>query len=65
MRKVWILRSNLDEERSAELWLRELACEGSHGGEFCEAHFPPGSREMKGSQLIPIDVRPAVSFFKQ
>lgn len=58
MRKVWILRSNLDEERSAELWLRELACEGSHGGEFCESHFPPGSQHLKGNQLIPIDVRP-------
>ncbi|CAI2355422.1 unnamed protein product [Caenorhabditis sp. 36 PRJEB53466] len=58
MRKVWILRSNLDEERSAELWLRELACEGSHGGEFCEAHFPPGSTNIKGNQLMPLDVRP-------
>ncbi|CAB01515.1 High Incidence of Males (increased X chromosome loss) [Caenorhabditis elegans] len=58
MRKVWILRSNLDEERSAELWLREMACEGSHGGEFCEAHFPAGSQHMKGNQLIPLDVRP-------
>lgn len=58
MRKVWILRSNLDEERSAELWLRELACEGSHGGEFCESHFPQGSQNVKGNQLMPIDVRP-------
>uniref|UniRef100_A0A1I7T1G1 THAP-type domain-containing protein n=2 Tax=Caenorhabditis tropicalis TaxID=1561998 RepID=A0A1I7T1G1_9PELO len=58
MRKVWILRSNLDEERSAELWLRELACEGSHGGEFCESHFPPGSQNLKGNQIIPMDVRP-------
>ncbi|UMM35698.1 hypothetical protein L5515_008202 [Caenorhabditis briggsae] len=58
MRKVWILRSNLDEERSAELWLREMACEGSHGGEFCESHFPPGSQNLKGNQLLPIDVRP-------
>ncbi|CAB3398601.1 unnamed protein product [Caenorhabditis bovis] len=58
MRKVWILRSNLDEERSAELWLKELACEGSHGGEFCEAHFVPGTSHMKGNQLFPIDRRP-------
>ncbi|EFP11234.1 CRE-HIM-17 protein [Caenorhabditis remanei] len=58
MRKVWILRSNLDEERSAELWLREMACEGSHGGEFCESHFPPGCQHLKGNQLLPLDVRP-------
>ncbi|CAD6193832.1 unnamed protein product [Caenorhabditis auriculariae] len=55
MRKVWILRSNLDADRSAELWLRELACEGSHGGEHTK-YFLFDRRPLEGRHTVVEDI---------
>ncbi|CAI4221193.1 unnamed protein product [Auanema sp. JU1783] len=57
LRRVWILRFNLDAERSAELWVREAFSDATHCGEACPIHFPVGSHNLKNRQLLPIDMR--------
>ncbi|KAL6743945.1 hypothetical protein Aduo_016926 [Ancylostoma duodenale] len=54
LRKLWILRFNLEPERAAELWVKDAFSDNAHSGEVCSLHFP----EVNGSYRNPRDVLP-------
>ncbi|VDO33928.1 unnamed protein product [Haemonchus placei] len=58
LRKLWILRFNLEPERAAELWVKDAFADNSHSGEVCAMHFPEGSDSYRNSRdVLPIDMR--------
>ncbi|KAK5970455.1 hypothetical protein GCK32_010417 [Trichostrongylus colubriformis] len=58
LRKLWILRFNLEPERAAELWVKDAFAENSHSGEVCAMHFPEDSDSYRnGRDVLPIDMR--------
>ncbi|KAK5970243.1 hypothetical protein GCK32_000860 [Trichostrongylus colubriformis] len=58
LRKLWILRFNLDPERAAELWVKDTFGEGSRSGEVCAIHFPEGTDPGRNNgRDLPIDMR--------
>ncbi|KAK6060108.1 hypothetical protein COOONC_02237 [Cooperia oncophora] len=64
LRKLWILRFNLEPERAAELWVKDAFADNSHSGEVCAMHFPDDDSYRNPRDVLPIDMRePDVSEF--
>ncbi|CAJ0588666.1 unnamed protein product [Cylicocyclus nassatus] len=58
LRKLWILRFNLEPERAAELWVKDAFSDNAHSGEVCSIHFPQVSESYRNSRdVLPIDMR--------
>ncbi|KAK6019396.1 hypothetical protein OSTOST_14966 [Ostertagia ostertagi] len=58
LRKLWILRFNLEPERAAELWVKDAFADNSHSGEVCAMHFPEESDVYHNPRdVLPIDMR--------
>uniref|UniRef100_A0A158P6X4 THAP-type domain-containing protein n=1 Tax=Angiostrongylus cantonensis TaxID=6313 RepID=A0A158P6X4_ANGCA len=59
LRKLWILRFNLEPERAAELWVKDAFSDNSHSGEVCSIHFPECDDDLRTCrELLPLDMRP-------
>lgn len=58
LRKLWILRFNLEPERAAELWVKDAFADSTHSGEVCAMHFPEDSESYRNPRdVLPIDMR--------
>ncbi|WKY13013.1 hypothetical protein Q1695_004102 [Nippostrongylus brasiliensis] len=58
LRKLWILRFNLEPERAAELWVKDAFADNTHSGEVCAMHFPEETDTFRNPRdILPIDMR--------